>query len=96
MQVKCMHALQEGGAHMHGAMLCGGHGLKRARAPAGQLAALRGLVPQLRILLDGLQGSGLQHSSWISKARPWILLNSRCFCTCFCWHVMSHYSQDTL
>ncbi len=70
MQVKCMHAVPEGGAHMHGAMLRGGHGLKRAWAPACQLAALRGLVPQLRILLDGLQGSGLQHSWWLNKAMP--------------------------
>ena len=76
-----MHAVAEGGAHMHGAMLRGGHGLKRAWAPACQLAALRGLVPQLRILLDGLQGSGHQHSSWGSKARPWTLLSNRCFCT---------------
>ena len=64
MQMKGMHALPEGGAHMHGAMLCGGHGLKRAWAPARQLAALRGLVPQLRVLLNGLQGSRPQHSAW--------------------------------
>ena len=56
-QAMCMHAMPEGGAHMHGAVLRGGHGLKRAWAPARQLAALRGLVPQLRILLDGLQES---------------------------------------
>ena len=39
---------------MHGAVLPGGHGLQGPWAPAGQLAALGGLVPQLGILLDGL------------------------------------------
>ena len=39
---------------MHGAVLPGGHGLQGTRAPAGQLAALGGVVPQLGILLDGL------------------------------------------
>lgn len=60
-QVKCMHGSPEGGAHMHGPMLREGHGLKRAWAPPRQLAALRGLVPELRILLDGLQGTGSQY-----------------------------------
>ena len=39
---------------MQGAVLGGGHGLQGPGAPAGQLAALRVVMPQLRVLLDRL------------------------------------------
>ena len=46
---------------MHRAVLGGGHGLQGTGAPASQLAALRGMMPQLRILLDGLHNARHPH-----------------------------------
>ena len=54
---------------MQGAVLEGGHGLQRPGAPAGQLAARGGMLPQLRILLDGLHHALLSHCSQRMQTR---------------------------
>ena len=58
---------------MQRAVLGGGHRLQGPGPPTRQLAALRGVVPQLRILLDGLHhtlfaltGVGTCHPSYQS------------------------------
>ncbi len=56
-----VHIEKEGYAHVQGAVLGGGHGLQGPGAPAGQLAALRGVMPQLRILLDCLHHAPRSH-----------------------------------